>query len=124
MITTSNRSTTGSSSAVFNCPICSSSFSLESEVSDHIDLCLTTTNSNAKTPIESSIVAESVSLYVSNQPRKDLVDVVLRLLSNVAKEPGNENFRRIRMGNPMIKEVVSEVNGGVELLKILGFRIG
>ncbi|XP_020251212.1 plant UBX domain-containing protein 2-like, partial [Asparagus officinalis] len=124
LITTSNRSANDSSSAVFNCPICSSSFSSESEVSDHIDLCLTTANSNAETPIESSIVAESVSLYLSNQPRKDLVDVVLRLLSNVAKEPGNEKFRRIRMGNPKIKEAVSEVKGGVELLEILGFRIG
>lgn len=48
---------------------------------------------------------------------------MLRLLGNVLREPGNEKFRRIRMGNPKIKEAVGDVKGGVELLESVGFRM-
>lgn len=64
-----------------------------------------------------------MSFYLCNKPPRDSVEVVLRLLGNVVREPGNEKFRRIRMGNPKIKEVVGDVKGGVELLESVGFRM-
>lgn len=39
------------------------------------------------------------------------------------REPENDKFRRIRMGNPKIKEAVGDVKGGVELLECVGFQI-
>lgn len=65
-----------------------------------------------------------MGLYLSNGPPRESVEVVLRLLSNVVKEPGSEKFRRIRMGNPKIKEAVGGVKGGVELLECVGFKVG
>lgn len=48
--------------------------------------------------------------------------MVARLLGNVARDPGNAKFRRVRMGNPKIKEAIADVPGGVELLEYVGFR--
>lgn len=68
-------------------------------------------------------MAERVSSFVSAVPAGGAVEVVLKLLRNVVREPGNDKFRRIRMGNPKIKEAVGEVKGGVELLECLGFEL-
>lgn len=48
---------------------------------------------------------------------------MIKLLKNVVREPGNEKFQKIRMGNPRIKEAIGDVIGGVELLECVGFRI-
>lgn len=60
---------------------------------------------------------------MSAVPADAAVGVVLKLLRNVVREPWNEKFRRIRMGNPKIKEAVGDVNGGVGLLECLGFEL-
>jgi UBX domain-containing protein 6 len=60
---------------------------------------------------------------LSGKPLEGSVEVVLRLLRNIVKEPANAKFRRIRMGNPKIREAVTEVAGGVELLEIVGFGL-
>lgn len=69
-------------------------------------------------------MAERVSAFLCAVPADGAVEVVLKLLRNVVREPGNEKFRRIRMSNPKIKEAVGEVKGGVELLECLGFELG
>lgn len=51
------------------------------------------------------------------------MEIVTKLLKNVAREPGNEKFRKIRMGNPKIKEAIGDVRGGLELLECVGFKI-
>lgn len=68
-------------------------------------------------------LAGRVGEFVSSEPPKDSVEVVLRLMKNVVREPDNDKFRRIRMGNPKIKQAVSAVNGAVELLECVGFRL-
>lgn len=68
-------------------------------------------------------MAERVSAFMSAVPADAAVGVVLKLLRNVVREPWNEKFRRIRMGNPKIKEAVGDVNGGVGLLECLGFEL-
>lgn len=65
----------------------------------------------------------SIGTYVSGNPSEGSVDIVLKLLRNIVKEPENVKFRKIRMGNPKIKEAVGEVIGGVELLSLLGFEL-
>jgi UBX domain-containing protein 6 len=64
-----------------------------------------------------------VGTYVSGNPSIGSVDIVLKLLRNIVKEPENVKFRKIRLSNPKIKEAVAEVNGGIELLSFLGFEL-
>ena len=45
-----------------------------------------------------------VETYSSGKPSEGSVDVVLKLLRNIGREPANVKFRRIRMNNPKIKE--------------------
>ncbi|CAL9136506.1 unnamed protein product, partial [Musa textilis] len=116
--------------APFACPVCARSFPTEADVSAHLDVCLAHDASAAPVPApdpamaDSSDVAARVSEFVSSGPPQGAVGVVLKLLGNVAREPQNEKFRRIRMGNPKIKEAVGDARGGVELLESVGFRLG
>ncbi|NP_001150837.1 UBA/UBX 33.3 kDa protein [Zea mays] len=48
--------------------------------------------------------------------------VLLKIVGNVAKNPGEEKFRRIRLSNPVFKDRVGSVRGGVEFLELCGFR--
>ncbi|XP_078444437.1 plant UBX domain-containing protein 2 [Wolffia australiana] len=68
-------------------------------------------------------MAGRIGEFVSSEPPKDSIDVVLRLIKNVVREPDNDKFRKIRMGNPKIKQAVGEVNGATEVLESVGFRI-
>jgi len=52
------------------------------------------------------------------------VEVLKRLLGNLLREPGSDKFRRVRLGNPRIKEAVADREGGMELLEAVGFRVG
>ncbi|XP_042444900.1 plant UBX domain-containing protein 2-like [Zingiber officinale] len=103
----------------FSCPVCSRPFSSESDVSTHLDGCV------APDSISGDVgVPARVEEFLSAGPPDGAVDVVLKLLGNVAKDPANEKFRRIRMGNPKIKEAVGDAKGGKELLEYVGFRLG
>ncbi|XP_008803481.1 plant UBX domain-containing protein 2 isoform X2 [Phoenix dactylifera] len=113
---------TQSSVNSFECPVCARSFPSEADVAAHIDACLT--QDAATAPLGNGVVAEHVSTFLSAVSADGAVEVVLKLLRNVVREPENEKFRRIRMGNPKIKEAVGEVKGGVELLECLGFELG
>ena len=68
-------------------------------------------------------ISGKVGEFVSCEPPKESIDVVLRIMRNVAREPGNDKFRRIRLGNPKIKQAVVDVNGAMELLKSVGFVV-
>lgn len=57
-------------------------------------------------------------------PPPAAVEVVKRLLGNLLREPSNDKFRRVRLGNPRIKEAVADREGGAELLEAVGFRVG
>jgi UBX domain-containing protein 6 len=50
--------------------------------------------------------------------------VLKRLLGNLLRDPRSDKFRRVRLGNPRIKEAVADREGGVELLEAIGFRVG
>ncbi|OIV93426.1 hypothetical protein TanjilG_13111 [Lupinus angustifolius] len=131
LVTTGKRSQNGYSLNVYECPICGKSCRSEEEVSEHVDSCLSN-------PIESGVVSDKnneevewsngelevcVGTYISGNPSEGSIDVVLKLLRNIVREPENAKFRRIRMSNPKIKEAVGEVMGGVELLSFVGFEI-
>ncbi|KAJ8770265.1 hypothetical protein K2173_012707 [Erythroxylum novogranatense] len=135
LITSGKRSQNGYSLNVYECPICKRAFGSEEEVSDHVESCL---NDNGKSSssekgvvFEGNVVEEistieletRVGTYLSGKPPEGSVEVMLRLLRNIVKEPENAKFRRIRMANPKIKEVVAEVAGGVELLEFVGFEL-
>lgn len=64
-----------------------------------------------------------VGTFVSAKPPESSVDVVLKLFRNIAREPENAKFRRVRLSNPKIKEAIGDVAGGVELLEFVGFEL-
>lgn len=49
------------------------------------------------------------------------VQILLRLLDNVIREPQNEKFRTIRLENKLIKEKLLGLNGVREFLHKIGF---
>lgn len=121
---------------MFECPVCKQPFGSEEAVSEHVDDCLS--NLVQREPIgdDGNGVSESeigsntdgelevcVGTYVSGNPSEGSVDIILKLLRNIGREPENVKFRRIRMNNPKIKEAVGDVAGGVELLSFLGFEL-
>ncbi|KAJ9554394.1 hypothetical protein OSB04_018439 [Centaurea solstitialis] len=134
LITTGKRNKNGYDLRVFECPICTRPFGSEQEVSDHVESCLLSNN-------ESVSVSESktggvkekeetrpeletcVGTYVSGKPSDGSVEIVLKLLKNIIKEPDNVKFRKIRLGNPKIKEAIADVAGGLDLLECVGFEL-
>ncbi|KAF2305606.1 hypothetical protein GH714_006990 [Hevea brasiliensis] len=93
LITSGKRSQNGYSLNVFECPICGQSYKSQEEVSMHVESC-----ANKKQQREAA---------------RGSVEVALRLFRNVVREPDNAKFRKIRMGNPKIREAISEVTGGL-----------
>ncbi|CAN0871551.1 Plant UBX domain-containing protein 2 [Linum grandiflorum] len=136
LITSSERSKNGYSLNVFECPICGQAYRSEEDVSAHVETCVTegvrvvdvtsgddNAVSDGKTDEASLLDESSVAAYLSGKPPEGSVEVVLRLFRNIVKDPENVKFRRVRMGNPKIREAVTEVAGGIELLELAGFEL-
>uniref|UniRef100_A0A0D9XA09 PUB domain-containing protein n=1 Tax=Leersia perrieri TaxID=77586 RepID=A0A0D9XA09_9ORYZ len=47
--------------------------------------------------------------------------ILLKIIANIVKNPEEEKFRRIRLNNPVFKERVGSLQGGVEFLELCGF---
>ncbi|KAL5553227.1 hypothetical protein UlMin_040628 [Ulmus minor] len=125
LITSGNRNRNGYSLEVFECPICGQSFRSEGEVSEHVENCINKAEKNGENGAESSQseLEVCVGTFLSGKPAAGSVEVVLRLLRNVVKEPENAKFRKIRMSNPKIREAIGDVPGGIELLEFVGFEL-
>ncbi|KAJ4972986.1 hypothetical protein NE237_006160 [Protea cynaroides] len=133
LITSGKRSQNGYSLKVFECPVCNQSFRSEEDVSLHIESCISDKVENTVVVEESPASVSNagarnelmvcVGAFLSGKPSEGSVEVVLKLLRNIIKEPNNAKFRRIRMSNPKIREAVGAVAGGVELLEYVGFRL-
>lgn len=134
LITSSKTSRNGFSLNVFECPICAASFGSEEEVTSHVESCIDDNPGGEKGDVGASGSSENgvdsrsqleacVASFVSAKPSEGSLDVVLRLLRNIVKEPENAKFRKIRMSNPKIREAIGDVAGGVELLEIVGFEL-
>ncbi|KAJ1289610.1 hypothetical protein BS78_02G178100 [Paspalum vaginatum] len=93
------------------CPSCGDAFR-----SEHLDGCLASAG-GARARAAAYLAADPA-------PPAAAVEVVKRLLGNLLREPGNDKFRRVRLGNPRIKEAVADREGGLELLEAVGFRVG
>lgn len=134
LITSAKRNPNGYDLKVVDCPVCGRGFGSEDEVSGHIEDCLSFSgarNEEAKEELQGDDGAEvvkseldvSVGEYISGNPLEVSKDVILKLLKNVVKEPENAKFRKIRLGNPKIKEAIGDVVGAVELLECVGFKL-
>lgn len=136
LITTGKRSQNGYSLEVFECPICGQGFRTEDEVSIHVESCVNNTSSNnlVEKNGNDSVVDGSfdesrneleacVGTFLSAKPKEGSIEVMLKLLRNVVREPDNEKFRKIRMSNPKVREAIGEVAGGVEVLEFAGFEL-
>lgn len=135
LITPGKRSQNGYSLNLVECPICNQPFRSEEEVSEHVDHCVgngTDENKNETEGVRElsigdsegrSQLEEQVGMYLSNKPPESTVEILIKLLGNIARDPENAKFRKIRLGNPKIKEAVGEVAGGIELLEFVGFEL-
>lgn len=134
LITSTKRNPNGYELNVVECPVCGKGYGSEEEVAGHIENCLKASEvkseclgkefddgdgrEEAKGELEVCVGA-----YVSGKPSEGSMDVILKLLKNVVREPENGKFRKIRMGNPKIKEAIGDVVGAVELLECVGFKL-
>lgn len=135
LITTGKRNKNGYSLEVYECPVCGRGYGSEEEVSAHVDTCLTTSEPNNVVAVSELGSGESnnadsrselevfVGGYLSGKPSDGSVEILLKLLRNIVREPENVKFRKIRMGNPKIKEAIPDIAGGVELLEFIGFGL-
>uniref|UniRef100_A0A0A9HHB8 PUB domain-containing protein n=1 Tax=Arundo donax TaxID=35708 RepID=A0A0A9HHB8_ARUDO len=48
--------------------------------------------------------------------------ILLKIVANIVKNPAEEKFRRIRLSNPVFKDRVGSLQGGVEFLELCGFQ--
>uniref|UniRef100_A0ACD5XS78 Uncharacterized protein n=1 Tax=Avena sativa TaxID=4498 RepID=A0ACD5XS78_AVESA len=96
------------------CPNCGDAFSSENAVSEHLDGCLAAAGG----------ARSRAAAYLAGNPPAAAVEVVKKLLGNLLNEPGNDKYRRVRLGNPRIKEAVADREGGLELFEAVGFTIG
>uniref|UniRef100_A0ACD6AHW0 Uncharacterized protein n=1 Tax=Avena sativa TaxID=4498 RepID=A0ACD6AHW0_AVESA len=53
---------------------------------------------------------------------KRAFQILLKIVGNIAKNPEEEKFRRIRLSNPVFKDKVGNLQGGVEFLELCGFQ--
>lgn len=134
LITSGKRSQNGYSLNTVECPICNRSFRSEDEVSQHVDGCVAENQVEYDNEVGAqglpsdeaegrSELEACVGTFVSAKPPESSVDVLLKLFRNIAREPENAKFRRIRLSNPKIKEAIGDVAGGVELLEFVGFEL-
>lgn len=128
LITSGKRNPNGYSLQVFECPICGKGYASEEEVSVHVESCLSTAasideNGSKESNGIGNQLQTCVSAYLAGKPSDGSKEVVMRLFRNVVKEPQNAKFRKVRMGNPKIKEAIGDVPGGVELLECVGFEL-
>ncbi|KAM7484691.1 hypothetical protein LguiA_000700 [Lonicera macranthoides] len=135
LITTGKRNKNGYSLEVYECPVCGRGYRSEEEVTAHVDTCLTTSEPNNVVAVSELGARESnnvdsrselevfVGGYLSGKPSDGSLEIFLKLLRNIVREPENVKFRKIRMGNPKIKEAIADIAGGVELLEFIGFGL-
>ncbi|PPD83968.1 hypothetical protein GOBAR_DD19102 [Gossypium barbadense] len=114
-ITSSKVSKNGFTLNVFECPICGASYRKGTDDE----------SGSNETALEESRgeVEVRVCSFLSGKPAEGSIEVVLKLLRNIVKEPGNDKFRKLRMSNPKIREAIGVVAGGVELLEFVGFEL-
>eukprot|EP00850_Spirogloea_muscicola_P016723 SM000138S00030 [mRNA] locus=s138:185795:187812:+ [translate_table: standard] len=67
-------------------------------------------------------VQAAVALYLSGGPSTATTEVIVKLLRNIANDPGAERFRRVRMSNPKIRDTVGAALGAADLLAAVCFR--
>ncbi|CAO2192217.1 unnamed protein product [Urochloa humidicola] len=48
--------------------------------------------------------------------------ILLKIIANIVKNPAEEKFRRIRLSNPIFKDRVGNLQGGIEFLELCGFK--
>ena len=48
-------------------------------------------------------------------------EILLKFADNIMKDPENEKYRKIRVGNPIISEKLLPVSGAIECLFEMGF---
>ncbi|GBG67556.1 hypothetical protein CBR_g685 [Chara braunii] len=53
---------------------------------------------------------------------KKAFETLMTYIGNIARSPGEEKFRKIRLGNPSFQERVGSLEGGIDFLQLCGFE--
>ncbi|XP_002992996.2 plant UBX domain-containing protein 2 [Selaginella moellendorffii] len=78
--------------------------------------------SQEMTPDDTEKMEVAVATFLSGGASNGAVQVVVRLLTNIIRDPASDKFRKVRMGNPKIQESIGSAVGGAEFLEFLGFE--
>lgn len=82
-------------------------------------------------PVEPVVTSEQLSDCLRTLKKKHKDDsarvtrafqILLKIIANIVKNPEEEKFRRIRLSNPVFKDRVGNLQGGVEFLELCGFQ--
>lgn len=68
------------------------------------------------TPLEKTLRA------IPTELAQQVLDILVTLCKNIAQKPGEEKFRKIKLGNAKIIASVTSVQAAVQALMILGFE--
>jgi hypothetical protein len=74
----------------------------------------------AKGPVDTSVV----SMLAENPPqlRKDAAEILIKLLTNVQRDPQNMKYRSVKLSNPIIESKLLAAHGAFEILFSVGFE--
>ncbi|ELU02854.1 hypothetical protein CAPTEDRAFT_133674 [Capitella teleta] len=66
----------------------------------------------------------SVDVLIKNPPPVflDVADLLLKFANNILKDPTNQKYRKIRVGNPTVERRLLPVDGAIECLFEMGFQ--
>ncbi|KAG8048018.1 hypothetical protein GUJ93_ZPchr0008g12596 [Zizania palustris] len=82
-------------------------------------------------PVEPSVTSEQLRDCLRNLKKNYKDDsarvtrafqTLLKIITNIVRNPEEEKFRRIRLSNPVFKGWVGSLQGGVEFLELCGFQ--
>lgn len=68
-------------------------------------------------------LCDAVTMLVTDAQFATSGPVLLRVLGNIAVNPGEPKFRRLRMSNAKVQAAVVDTSGGLELLRGVGFDL-
>lgn len=68
-------------------------------------------------------VHKAIATLISAAPSQATMDILEKVLKNIINDPSSEKFRRLRMKNPKISELIGKVVGAMELLQAIEFQL-
>ncbi|XP_071826369.1 UBX domain-containing protein 6-like [Apostichopus japonicus] len=102
----------------YQCPLCSTTAS-QSELTAHMEVCFATLVS--ADPLQGTCTMIN-SINRDFDALKIGKDILCKYVDNIYNHPGEDKYRKIRIGNKAFQERVVTLKGGIEFLQAVGFQ--